>query len=196
MLFNTILLALRSIRRNLMRSFLTILGIEFVRGVPLITILFMASNVLPLFLPDGATADKLGRALIAVTLFQSAYVAEVIRGGLQAIPRGQYEAAQAIGLGYWQMMGLVILPQALRLVIPGLVNTSIGVLKDTSLVSIIGFFDLLGVIQAGNTDPAWATPNTAYTGYLFAGAIFWVLCFGLSRYSLHMEERLNAGTRR
>ena len=123
--------------------------IEFVRGVPLITVLFMASVMLPLFLPPGVNFDKLLRALIGVALFSSAYMAEVVRGGLQAIPKGQYEAADALGLGYWQKMGLIILPQALKLVIPGIVNTFIGLFKDTTLVSIIGMFDLLGIVQPG-----------------------------------------------
>lgn len=124
--------------------------IEFWRGVPLITVLFMSSVMLPLFLPEGMSFDKLIRALIGVILFQSAYIAEVVRGGLQAIPKGQYEAAEAMGLGYWRMMGLVILPQALKMVIPGIVNTFISLFKDTSLVIIIGLFDLLNSISAGS----------------------------------------------
>ncbi|NWH07925.1 MAG: amino acid ABC transporter permease [Alphaproteobacteria bacterium] len=170
--------------------------IELVRGVPLITFLFMASNMLPLFLPEGAAVDKLLRALIAVALFSSAYMAEVVRGGLQAIPRGQYEASKALGLSYWPMMGLIILPQALRIVIPGIVNSFIALFKDTSLVSIIGFFDLLGIIQSGNSDPNWAAPNTAFTGFVFAGAVYWAFCFSMSRYSQAMERRLGAGTKR
>jgi len=170
--------------------------IEFWRGVPLITVLFMAANMLPLFLPDGMTINKLLSALIAVALFSSAYMAEVVRGGLQAIPKGQYEAAAAVGLGYWRAMGFIILPQALRLSIPNIVGNFIGLLKDTSLVSIIGLFDLLGIIQAGTASAEWATPNTAYTGYLFAGVVFWVMCFGMSRYAKHMEEVLKAGERR
>lgn len=172
-----------------------IIFIEVIRGVPLITILFMASNMLPLFLPDGVTFDKLLRALVAVALFSSAYMAEVVRGGLQAIPKGQYEAAAALGLGYWRTTALVILPQALRLVIPSIVNTFLGLIKDTTLVSIIGLFDLLGVIQSGNADPRWATPNTAFTGYAFVGAIFWTMCFGMSRYSQRLERQLEHGQR-
>lgn len=175
---------------------LSVAFIELWRGVPLITVLFMASNMLPLFLPEGVTFDKLLRALIAVALFSAAYMAEVVRGGLQAIPRGQYEAAKALGLGYWRTMGLVILPQALKLVIPSIVSNFISLLKDTSLVSIIGFFDLLGVIQAGNSDPAWATPNTALTGYLFVGVIYWAMCFSMSRYSQNLERRLETGRTR
>lgn len=170
--------------------------IEFVRGVPLITVLFMASVMLPLFLPAGWTIDKLLRALIMVALFSAAYLAEVIRGGLQAIPRGQYEAADALGLAYPQKMGLIILPQALKLVIPGIVNTFIGLFKDTSLVLIIGIFDLLGIVQQNMTDSKWFSPSTPMTGYVFAGIIFWIFCFGMSRYSMFVEHRLAAGERR
>lgn len=170
--------------------------IELWRGVPLITVLFMAANMLPLFLPEGVTINKLLSALIAVALFSSAYMAEVVRGGLQAIPKGQYEAAAAVGLGYWRSMWFIVLPQALRLAIPNIVGNFIGLLKDTSLVSIIGLFDLLGIIQAGTASADWATPNTAYTGYVFAGAVFWVMCFGMSRYAKHMEDVLKSGERR
>lgn len=164
--------------------------IEFWRGVPLITVLFMASVMLPLFLPEGVTLDKLLRCLVGIALFASAYMAEVVRGGLQAIPRGQYEAAAAMGLGYWRMMNLIVLPQALRLVIPGIVNNFIALLKDTTLVLIVGLFDLLGIIQLSFTDPYWSTPNTANTGYFFAAVIFWCMCFSISRYSQFMERRL------
>ncbi len=140
---------------------LSIAFIEFVRGVPLITVLFMASVMLPLFLPPGVNFDKLLRALIGVALFSAAYMAEVVRGGLQAIPRGQYEAAAALGLGYWRMMRLIILPQALKIVIPGIVNSFISLFKDTSLVLIIGLFDLLGIVQLGFADPNWASPGDA-----------------------------------
>lgn len=167
-----------------------ILFIEFWRGVPLITVLFMSSVVLPLFLPEGMTFDKLLRALIGVALFSSAYMAEVVRGGLQAVPQGQYEGAKALGLKYWPMMGLIILPQALKLVIPGIVNTFISLFKDTTLVSIIGLFDLLGMLQSSFTDPKWATPVTSHTGYLFVAAVFWAFCFSMSRYSVYMEKRL------
>ncbi|MCG6873091.1 MAG: amino acid ABC transporter permease [Gammaproteobacteria bacterium] len=166
--------------------------IEFWRGVPLITVLFMASVMLPLFLPEGVSFDKLLRALIGVTLFESAYMAEVVRGGLQAIPRGQYEAAAAIGLGYWRRMGLVVLPQALRLVIPGIVNTFIALFKDTTLVLIIGLFDLLGMVQAAIADPAWL--GYSVEGYVFAAAVFWLFCFGMSRYSQALEARLDQTT--
>jgi len=173
-----------------------IVFIEGVRGVPLITVLFMASVMLPLFLPPGMDIDNLLRALIGVALFSSAYMAEVVRGGLQAIPRGQTEAAFALGLGYWRTMGLIILPQALTMVIPGIVNTFIGLFKDTTLVLIVGIFDLLGTIKANSQDPAWFSPSTASTGYVFAGAIFWVFCYGMSRYSQTLEIKLNAGRKR
>ena len=168
--------------------------IEFWRGVPLITVLFMSSVMLPLFLPEGMSFDKLLRALIGVILFQSAYVAEVVRGGMQAIPKGQYEAAAAMGLGYWRSMGLVILPQALKLVIPGLVNTFIALFKDTSLVIIIGLFDLLNSVKQASADPAWL--GMASEGYVFAALIFWIFCFGMSRYSMHLERKLDTGHKR
>lgn len=171
--------------------------IEFVRGVPLITMLFMASVMLPLFLPDGVTFDKLLRALIGVALFEGAYLAEVIRGGLQAIPRGQYEAADALGLSYPKKMGLVVMPQALKLVIPGIVNSFIALFKDTSLVLIIGIFDLLGIVQqAVSSDARWFSPSTPLTAYVFAGFVFWIFCFGMSRYALWMERRLGNGQQR
>tara|TARA_R110001592_G_scaffold65634_5_gene201255 strand:+ start:12478 stop:13572 length:1095 start_codon:yes stop_codon:yes gene_type:complete len=167
--------------------------IEFWRGVPLITVLFMSSVMLPLFLPEGMSFDKLIRALIGVILFQSAYIAEVVRGGLQAIPKGQYEAAEAMGLGYWRVMGLVILPQALKMVIPGIVNTFISLFKDTSLVIIIGLFDLLNSIKQATTDPAWL--GMATEGYVFAALVFWIFCFGMSRYSMHLERKLDTSHR-
>jgi general L-amino acid transport system permease protein len=170
--------------------------IEFVRGVPLITVLFMASVMLPLFLPAGVTFDKLLRALVGVALFAGAYMAETIRGGLQAIPRGQFEAGEAIGLSFTQRMALIILPQALKLVIPGIVNTFVGLFKDTSLVLIIGIFDLLGIIQLNLTDAKWFANSTTMTGLIFAGFAFWVFCFGMSRYSQMIERRLARGDRR
>jgi general L-amino acid transport system permease protein len=168
--------------------------IELIRAVPLITVLFMASVMLPLFLPEGVNFDKLLRALVGVSLFSSAYMAEVVRGGLQAIPKGQYEAAKALGLSYWKIMGLIVLPQALRIVIPGIVNTFIGLFKDTTLVLIIGLFDLLGMVQTALTDAAWL--GFALEGYLFAGFGFWIFCFAMSRYSMRLERRLSAGQRR
>jgi len=172
---------------------LCIVFIEFWRGVPLITVLFMASVMLPLFLPEGVTFDKLLRALIGIVLFQSAYMAEVVRGGLQAIPKGQYEAAEALGLSYWKTMGLVVLPQALKLVIPGIVNTLIALFKDTTLVLIIGLFDLLAIVQAAFSDPQWL--GYALEGYVFAALVFWAFCFGMSRYSQRLERKLHTGHR-
>ncbi|WP_420409486.1 amino acid ABC transporter permease [Hoeflea sp.] len=170
-----------------------IIFIEFWRGVPLITVLFMSSVMLPLFLPEGVTFDKLLRALIGVALFASAYMAEVIRGGLQAIPKGQYEAANAMALTFWQGTRLVIMPQALKLVIPGIVNTFIGLFKDTSLVLIIGLFDLLGIVQQNMNDPNWISPQTPATGFVFAAFVFFIFCFGMSQYSAYMERRLDTG---
>jgi general L-amino acid transport system permease protein len=165
--------------------------IEFWRGVPLITVLFMSSVMLPLFLPEGVSFDKLMRALIGITLFQSAYMAEVVRGGLQAIPKGQYEAADAMALTFWQKTGLIILPQALKIVIPGIVNTFIALFKDTTLVIIIGLLEVLGMVQTALNDPNWL--GYATEGYVFTAAVFWVFCFGLSRYSQRLEARLHTG---
>ncbi|MBX3570420.1 MAG: amino acid ABC transporter permease [Rhizobiaceae bacterium] len=175
---------------------LCIVFIEAVRGVPLVTVLFMASVMFPLFLPAGVNFDKFLRALVGVSLFASAYMAEVVRGGLQAIPKGQYEGADSLGLGYWQKMSLIVLPQALKLVIPGIVNTFIGLFKDTSLVSIIGMFDMLGIVRQNFSDANWASPQTPMTGLVFAGMVFWVFCFGMSRYSMFMERRLDTGHKR
>ncbi len=169
--------------------------IEFWRGVPLITVLFFATYMLPLFVPAGFTIDGLMRALIGIALFAGAYQAEVIRGGLQAIPRGQGEAASALGLSYWKTTGLIVMPQALRHVIPGLVNSFIALFKDTSLVSIVSLFDLLGQLRASFADPVWATPTTLFTGFAFTGLIYFVFCFGMSRYSLFVEHRLNVHQR-
>ena len=174
----------------------SVMFIELWRSVPLITVLFMASIMLPLFAPEGVTVDKLLRALIGVALFNSAYMAEVVRGGLQAMPRGQYEAASALGLNYWKRMILIILPQALKYVIPGIVNTFISLFKDTSLVSIVGIFDLLKTVQSSTADLNWTSPTQAITGYVFCAAVFWVFCFSMSRYSRSMERRLETGHKR
>lgn len=171
-----------------------VIFIEFWRGVPLITVLFMASVMLPLFVPGNLDFDKLLRALIGIMFFWSAYMAEVIRSGLQAIGKGQNEAGQALGLSYWHRTGLIILPQALKLVIPGIVNTFISLFKDTSLVLIIGLFDLLAIIRAGLTDSNWLGFSTE--GYVFAAAVYWVFCFSMSRYSQYIERRLNTGHKR
>jgi general L-amino acid transport system permease protein len=175
---------------------LCVIFIETVRGIPLITVLFLASVMLPLFLPAGVTFDKFLRALIGVSLFAAAYMAEVVRGGLQAIPKGQYEGADSLGLGYWQKMSLIVLPQALKLVIPGIVNTFIGMFKDTSLVSIISMFDLLGIVKQNFSDANWATAQTAKSGLIFAAFVFWLFCFGMSRYSMFTERRLDTGHKR
>ncbi len=164
--------------------------IEFVRGVPLITVLFMASVMLPLFVPERFAPDKLMRALIGVAMFASAYMAEVVRAGLAAIPRGQYEAAQALGLSYWRMMAFVILPQALRVTLPNIVNTFIGLFKDTTLVFVVGIFDFLHTIEAARVDPKWATPTTSVSGYAFAAIFYFVSCYGMSRYARNVELRL------
>ena len=170
--------------------------IELIRGVPLITVLFMASVLLPLFMAPGQGIDKFLRALVGVSIFASAYMAEVIRGGLQAIPKGQYEGADAVGLNYFQKMTFVVMPQAIKLVIPGIVNTFIGMFKDTSLVSIISMFDLLGIVKNSFADATWSSPVTPMTGLVFAGFVFWLFCFGMSRYSGFVERRLDTGHKR
>ena len=190
-----ILLALGRRSKMPVVKMICVVFIETVRGVPLITVLFMASVMLPLFMPAGMTFDRFLRALVGVALFASAYMAEVIRGGLQAIPKGQYEGASSLGLGYWQSMGLIVMPQAIKLVIPGIVNTFIGLFKDTSLVYIIGMFDLLGIVRQNFADANWVSPQTPMSGLLFAGFVFWIFCFGMSRYSIYMERRLDTGHR-
>ena len=186
-----ILLALGRRSELPMVRMLSIVFIEFWRGVPLITVLFFATYMLPFFLPESWRIDALARVLVGVVLFAGAYMAEVVRGGLQAIPSGQFEAAIALGLGYWRMMLLVILPQALRLVIPGVVNSFIALFKDTTLVLIVAIFDLLGQMRAAFADPAWATPVTLFTGFAFAGMIYFLVSFGMSRYALFVERRLS-----
>jgi len=175
---------------------LSVVFIEFVRGVPLITVLFMAGVMLPLFVPEQYSPDKLVRALVGIAIFASAYMAEVVRAGLQAISRGQYEGAMAVGLGYGQMTRLVILPQALTVTIPNIVNTYIGLFKDTTLVFIVGIFDLLRTIEVARIDPKWATPVTSTTGYAVAAIFYVVFCYGMSRYARAMEVRLAKGGRR
>lgn len=168
---------------------LSITFIEFWRGVPLITVLFFATYMLPLFLPGRWSVDALLRAMIGVALFASASMAEVVRGGVQAIPKAQYEGAMVLGLDYWQMMSLVILPQAVKLVIPGIVNVFISLFKDTTLVQIVALLDFLGQIRAAFADPTWAAPNTLFTGFAFAGLVYFGFCFGMSRYSQSIERR-------
>ncbi len=188
-----IVLALgRRSKMPVIRSLSTIY-IEVWRGVPLITVLFMASVMLPLFMSHGTETDKLVRALIGVVMFSAAYMAEVIRGGLQAMPKGQYEAADALGLSYWKKTCLIILPQALKITIPSIVNTFIGLFKDTSLVQIIGMFDVLGIGQSANTDPDWLGFSTE--SYVFVALVFWVFCFAMSRYSIWLENRFNTDHR-
>lgn len=161
--------------------------IEFWRGVPLITVLFMASVMMPMFLPDGTYMDKLVRVIIAITLFEAAYMAEVIRGGLQALPRGQYDAGKSLGMGYWRMHLLIILPQALKLVIPGIANTFLALVKDTPLILVVGLLELVGMIDMAKSNPDWL--GFATEGYIFAGIVFWIVCFNMSRYSQRLERK-------
>ena len=162
--------------------------IELWRGVPLITVLFMSAVMFPMFLPDGTYVDKLIRVLIAITLFEAAYMAEVIRGGLQALPRGQYDAAKSLGMGYWRMHFLIILPQALKLVIPGIANTFLALVKDTPLIFVVGLLELAGMVNMAKTNPKWL--GMAMEGYVFAGLVFWVICYVMSRYSQNLEKKL------
>ncbi len=166
---------------------LCVLYVELIRGVPLISLLFMSSVMFPLFMPDGFNIDKLLRAQIAIILFAGAYLAEVVRGGLQAVPRGQHEAADALGLSYWRKQWLIILPQAIRHVIPPLVNTFIAFFKDTSLVLIIGIFDLLTTAKTAIIDPAWQAFSVEV--YIFVALIYFAFCFAMSRYSRHLEAQ-------
>ncbi|MFO1033298.1 MAG: amino acid ABC transporter permease [Hyphomicrobiales bacterium] len=175
---------------------LSTIFIEVVRGVPLVLVLFMAANMFPLFMPPGINPDKLLIAVIGMALFASAYMAEIIRGGLQAIPKGQYEGAQAVGLTYWKMMGLIIMPQVIRIVIPSIVNHFISLFKDTSLVTVVGILDLLGMVQTGFNDAKWASAQTGNTGYFLLAAIYWLFCFGMSRYSQFIERKLATGYKR
>jgi len=167
---------------------LSIVFIELWRGVPMVTVLFMAIVMLPYFLPAGMRLDSLGLAVTGIVLFQSAYLAEIVRGGLQAVPKGQYEAAHALGFGYWRTTGYIVLPQAIRIMIPGLVNNSIALLKDTTLVMVVGLFDLLNIVTAGSSDPLWL--GTAAEGHVFVALVFWTMCFGMSRYSHRLERSL------
>jgi len=174
----------------------SVIFIEFVRGVPLVTVLFMASVMLPLFVPEELSPDKLLRALIGIAMFAAAYMAEVVRAGLAAIPKGQFEGAMAVGLSYWQMMRLIILPQALKITIPNIVNTYIGLFKDTTLVFIVGIFDLLKTIEVARIDPKWATPVTSTTGYAVAAIFYLVFCYAMSRYARATEARLAKAEKR
>lgn len=191
-----ILLALGRRSKLPLVKFFSVLFIEFVRGVPLITVLFMANTMLPLFLPESWSPDKLLRALVGIAMFASAYMAEVVRSGLQALPKGQYEGAMAMGLNYPQMMRLIILPQALKIAIPNIVNTYIGLLKDTSLLLIVGIFDFLKAIETARIDPIWAAPTTSPTGYAYAAIVYFIMCYGMARYARSMERRLAVADKR
>lgn len=177
-------------------SILSIAFIEFMRGVPMIAVLFMANTMVPLFLPQELAPDRLVPPLIGVALFASAYMAEVVRGGLQALPKGQTEAAAALGLRFWPTQYLVVLPQALRLVIPAITNTFIGLFKDTTLVATVGIFDFLRTIDSARLDPKWAGPTITVTAYSFAAIFYFLCCFGMSRYSRALERRLITRLRR
>tara|TARA_B100001121_G_scaffold5262_1_gene4592 strand:+ start:281 stop:1531 length:1251 start_codon:yes stop_codon:yes gene_type:complete len=170
-------------------KYISIGFIELWRGVPLITVLFMASVMFPMFLPDGTFIDKLIRVLFAITMFEAAYMAEVVRGGLQALPKGQYEAARSLGMGYWRMNFLIILPQALKLVIPGIANTLLALVKDTPLIFVVGLMELAGMIRLAKTNPNWL--GMAMEGYVFAGLVFWIICYAMSRYSQNLERKLS-----
>jgi general L-amino acid transport system permease protein len=191
-----VLLALGRRSRMPAVKLFSVIFIEFVRGVPLVTVLFMASVMLPLFVPEQWSPDKLLRALVGIALFASAYMAEVVRAGLQAIPKGQYEGAMAVGLGYSPMMRLIVLPQALKVTIPNIVNTYIGLFKDTTLVFIVGIFDLLKTIEVSRIDPKWATPVTSTTGYAVAALFYFVFCYAMSRYARATEARLAQAEKR
>ncbi len=171
----------------------SVVFIEFVRGVPFITILFMANNLVPLFLPETRAPDRLLRPLAGIVIFSAAYMAEEVRGGLQLLGKGQYEAAMALGLNYPRMMALIVLPQALTLVIPGIVNNFIGLFMDTTLVSVVGVTDFLEAMNNAIKDPVWAGPTILVTGYVFAGIFYFCFCFGMSRYSAHIEGILAKG---
>jgi general L-amino acid transport system permease protein len=170
---------------------LSVTYIEIWRGVPLLTVLFMSAVVFPLFLPENVTVDRLLRAMAALVLFNAAYMAEVVRGGLQGIPAGQEEAAESLGLHWLQMQAFVVLPQALRIIVPGIINTTVDLFKDTTLLTIIGLFDLLGAVEQGLKDPAWL--GFATEGYVFSALVFFVCCFALSSYGRSMERRLAKG---
>jgi general L-amino acid transport system permease protein len=167
-----------------------VIYVELIRGVPLISVLFMASFMFPLFMPQGLTIDVLVRVLVGITLFAAAYMAEIVRGGLQAIPKGQVEAADSLGLTYWQTQRKIVLPQALAMVIPGIMNNFISIFKDTSLVTIVSLYELTGALGlALNSDADWRPFKIE--GYLFITLIYFIFCFAMSRYSLWVEKQLN-----
>ena len=168
-------------------KYISIGFIEFWRGVPLITVLFMSSVMFPMFLPEDMFIDKLVRVIIAISLFEAAYVAEVIRGGLQALPRGQYDAAKSLGMGYWKMHILVILPQALKLGIPGIANTFLALVKDTPLIFVVGLLEIVGMLNLAKTNPEWL--GFAMEGYVFASVVFFIICYAMSKYSYNLEQK-------
>ena len=168
-------------------KYISIGFIEFWRGVPLITVLFMSSVMFPMFLPEDMFIDKLVRVIIAISLFEAAYVAEVIRGGLQALPRGQYDAAKSLGMGYWKMHIFVILPQALKLVIPGIANTFLALVKDTPLIFVVGLLEIVGMLNLAKTNPEWL--GFAMEGYVFASVLFFIICYAMSKYSYNLEQK-------
>jgi general L-amino acid transport system permease protein len=188
-----LMLALGRRSRMPVINLLSVGYIELIRGVPLITVLFMSSIMLPLFFPEGFNLDKVLRAQIGIIMFAAAYLAEVVRGGLQGVENGQEEAALALGLSYWQSMVLIVLPQALKIVIPSMVTSAISLLKDTSLVVIIGLFDLLGVANLVLANPIWL--GKMFETYVFVAVIYWVMCFSMSRYARRLEIRFSAGDR-
>jgi general L-amino acid transport system permease protein len=191
-----ILLALaRRSRRAIIRS-LAVCWIEFWRAVPMLPVLFVAVSMFPLFMPEGIQLDRFTRAMVAFTIVTACFLAEAIRGGLQAIPRGQYEAAHALGLSYWRTMGFVILPQAFSIALPSMVNVVIVLFKDTTLVNVIGIFCLLGMIQSAATSPQWMSEQSVMTGYVTAAAVYWLCCFAMSRIGIRLEARLARGNRR
>ena len=183
-----VLLALGRRSRLPLVRFASVVFIEFWRGVPIITVIFLASLLLPLIMPTGFDIDRLARAVIGLAFVIAAYMAEAVRGGLQALPEGQTEAAQALGLGYWGIQRMIVLPQALRIALPAMTNEVISLFKSTTLVLIVSIFDLLGIAQAALADPAWVGMNME--AYVFAGAIYWFACFGLSQWSRTRERRL------
>ena len=183
-----VLLALGRQSRLPLVRFASVVFIEFWRGVPIITVIFLASLLLPLIMPTGFDVDRLARAVIGLAFVIAAYMAEAVRGGLQALPEGQTEAAQALGLGYWRIQRMIVLPQALRIALPAMTNEFISLFKSTTLVLIVSIFDLLGIAQAALADPAWVGMNME--AYVFAGAIYWFVCFGLSQWSRLREQRL------
>jgi len=183
-----VLLALGRQSRLPLVRFASVVFIEFWRGVPIITVIFLASLLLPLIMPTGFDVDRLARAVIGLAFVIAAYMAEAVRGGLQALPEGQAEAAQALGLGYWRIQRVIVLPQALRIALPAMTNEVIALFKNTTLVLIVSIFDLLGIAQAALADPAWVGMNME--AYVFAGAIYWFACFGLSQWSRNRERRL------